>query len=87
MIFEFTESGDRYWYNNEEEFHNCIGPAIIYNDGDRYWYRHGVEHRLNGPSTMLIDGIQYWGWLGIECTEQQHSIFSNIRFFTRRIKI
>jgi hypothetical protein len=38
-LFSYATS----WYDENDEYHNDKGPAIIYRDGDRQWWIHGKQ--------------------------------------------
>lgn len=84
-----VDKGAIMWLDVNGQFHRLDGPAVIHENGTKHWFRHGVYHRLDGPSTEWNCGTietEYW-WLGKCYTEQHHTLISNRKFFTRKVKI
>ena len=52
--------GNKYWYNEEREYHREDGPAIEYVNGNKYWYINGKRHREDGPAVKYEDGSKAW---------------------------
>ncbi len=48
------------WRDDNYEYHNDDGPAVIRTDGTQEWYQHGHLHRDDGPAWIWADGTQVW---------------------------
>jgi hypothetical protein len=55
-----TENGTRAYHDEDGQYHNDHGPAVIYPDGAKYWYNHGIIHRLDGPAAIFQDKSVHW---------------------------
>jgi len=54
------EDGDKYWYNDHDEYHREDGPAVEYADGSKWWYINNELHREDGPAIEYINGSKWW---------------------------
>ena len=59
-MLEIDEVGNRFWYNERDEFHRIDGPAIEWNDGTKEWWIKGSQHRMDGPAIEYKNSKQYW---------------------------
>ncbi len=48
------------WKDEDGQWHQDDGPAIIDADGTQWWYQHGRLHRDDGPAVIRPDGMQEW---------------------------
>jgi hypothetical protein len=55
-----SPSGDKYWYNENGNYHRDDGPAIEFTSGTKMWHINGVNHREDGPAIMYSDGECQW---------------------------
>lgn len=44
------------FYDENGQYHNDNGPAVIHYNGDVEYYIHGKKHRLDGPAVIRSDG-------------------------------
>jgi len=56
------EDGDKYWYNDHDEYHREDGPAVEYADGTKEWRINGELHREDGPAIEYANGDKQW-WI------------------------
>jgi len=58
---EMDSYGNIFYFNENHQLHNLIGPAIEYIDGYREYSVNNKLHRLDGPAVIYPDGsIEYW---------------------------
>lgn len=57
---EVDSYGNKFWKNENGEFHRINGPAAENADGTKYWYLNGRCHRIDGPAIEYADGTKYW---------------------------
>ena len=55
-MLEIDKDGNRFWYNEECQYHRIDGPAIEKVDGKREWLLNGKPHREDGPAVEYSDG-------------------------------
>jgi len=49
------------YFDENNDFHNSIGPAIEYKNGDKEYWIHGELHKLDGPAVICSNGYkEYW---------------------------
>ena len=53
LEMEIDKDENRYWYNENNQFHRVGGPAVEYANGFKAWYINGKKHRVDGPA---VDG-------------------------------
>ena len=66
-----NEYGDQLYYNNANQLHRTVGPAIEYADGYKAWYQNGLRHRTDGPAVEYSDGVKAWFINGEELSEAE----------------
>jgi hypothetical protein len=71
------DSGDRFWYNQDDRFHREDGPAIEWADGMKEWWVNGRLHREDGPAVESVDGTKIWYLNGEELTEEEFNWRTN----------
>lgn len=47
--------GNKYWFNQSDQYHNEHGPAIIWKNGDTEWLINSKLHRLDGPAKVFVN--------------------------------
>ena len=72
------DNGSVIWVNNNGDFHNLSGPAVIWVNGHKEWYLHGRLHNLRGPAIINADGIKKWWISGIEYSEEEFNKIEKI---------
>jgi hypothetical protein len=56
-----NSKGVVYYTNNNNQWHNPSGPAVIFPNGSKMWYFNGMLHREGGPAKELTSGvIEFW---------------------------
>lgn len=53
-------SGNKFWYNENNEYHRLDGPAVEYNNGVKHWFKNDKFHRLDGPAIERANGTKCW---------------------------
>lgn len=51
---------DRFFWDEEGEYHRIGKPAVIRKNGTKEWWLHGQRHRKDGPAITYKDGSQEW---------------------------
>jgi hypothetical protein len=67
---EIDKYGNKYWKNEEGQYHRENGPAIEWNNGDKSWYINGELHRENGPALENAGGSKSYWLNGIKVEEK-----------------
>jgi len=57
-------NGDIYYYDEDNKYHNEVGPAVESHNGSIFYYIHGKCHRLDGPAVEYCDGSKGWFFNG-----------------------
>jgi hypothetical protein len=56
MKCEIDKIGTKRWYDESNELHRAVGPAVEYVDGTMEWWVHGLLHKENGPAVVSTSG-------------------------------
>lgn len=75
IILEIDESGNRFWYNEDGDFHREDGPAVERSNGNKEWWINGRRHRDDGPAVEFSNGTKHWYINGKELTKKSMKIF------------
>ena len=57
---EVDEYGNKFWYNENGEYHRLDGPAVECANGYKMWCQNDQRHRLDGPAVEWPDGTKMW---------------------------
>ena len=72
------------YYNENNQLHREVGPAVEYANGDKLWYVNGYLHRSDGPAVEWTNGNKFYCLFGIEVSKTNFMRFisksKNIRF-------
>jgi hypothetical protein len=55
MRYEIDEYENKFWYNDDREYHLEDGSAIEYSHGTKEWWINGELHREDGPAIERSD--------------------------------
>lgn len=67
---KINKYGSKAWYDDQDQYHNDNGPAIIHSSGYKAWYVNGIRHNDNGPAAIWPNGKKHWYINGIRLTEE-----------------
>ena len=62
LMSKFFENcfSNKYWLNDEGEYHRLDGPAFEWTDGSKAWYINGQYHRIDAPAFEGANGRKEW---------------------------
>ena len=75
-----NDFGNKFWFNESNQYHNEYGPAVIWKNGNTEWYFNGKLHRLDGPAVIWNIYEPEWWINGINVTDliTQWAKYNNI---------
>jgi len=59
---EIYSNGNKYWRNDDGQFHRENGPAAEWANGNKFWWINGKCHREDGPAAEYANGDKSW-WI------------------------
>jgi hypothetical protein len=87
MIMTQDVIGNKFWKNEQGEYHREDGPAIEHADGYKAWWRNGERHRVDGPAIEYKEIEEYWLYGTEYKKEVWEEIVKSLKFEKVRDKI